>query len=408
MIEELGKRALNILREKYDIPKRGFLAGGALANVIWELVSGNKAVINDIDIFIINELSEKNSIRDISYGDLEFGEIYGGLSREDDSGVIRIINTVHVDGIINTIECESSDVDPNRLLDTFDLNVTKVGYSIEEDKFYYSDSFVEFLKTGKMLIDNVLSPCHVAIRLCSKSVDMNLEIDEFEFFIVKEALNTGSFYFKTSFMEKYLKAAIKHKDILDKHFHLKKKQPNRFLIQNDNDDIYYTLYPISDESMIKTEYKYTINSKSLLFFIRNVSRNPEKSFIWNELHPLYSNDDYLDIVPTEKDILLLSALRHSIPSIINNFKQLSISKQLNMANVLMHEHRHNPIVALMILMNTKFSDGFELSELNKLFLLLSVRKYLSNELVNKSLLEKFNECLKREISYPKNDYLCIK
>ena len=50
-IESLARKAINELK-LYNLPKRGFLAGGSLANLVWEFASGNKAVINDIDILI--------------------------------------------------------------------------------------------------------------------------------------------------------------------------------------------------------------------------------------------------------------------------------------------------------------------------------------------------------------------
>ena len=53
-IEILARKALDILKSKWGLPKRGFLAGGSLANTIWELHSGNKAVVNDIDIFLFD------------------------------------------------------------------------------------------------------------------------------------------------------------------------------------------------------------------------------------------------------------------------------------------------------------------------------------------------------------------
>jgi hypothetical protein len=50
-IEKLATNALEYLRSKYTLPKSGLIAGGCLGNLIWEQVSGNIAVVNDIDVF---------------------------------------------------------------------------------------------------------------------------------------------------------------------------------------------------------------------------------------------------------------------------------------------------------------------------------------------------------------------
>ena len=55
-IEQLSRDALNKLKSKWTLPKKGFIAGGSLANTIWELVSGKEAVINDIDVFILRDI----------------------------------------------------------------------------------------------------------------------------------------------------------------------------------------------------------------------------------------------------------------------------------------------------------------------------------------------------------------
>ena len=57
-IENLCREALEKLKSEFGIPKRGFIAGGSLANTIWELVSGNKAVVNDIDVFIFRQKTD--------------------------------------------------------------------------------------------------------------------------------------------------------------------------------------------------------------------------------------------------------------------------------------------------------------------------------------------------------------
>ena len=51
-IELLARKALDIIKTNWGLPDKGFIAGGSIANIMWELVSGNKAAVNDIDVFL--------------------------------------------------------------------------------------------------------------------------------------------------------------------------------------------------------------------------------------------------------------------------------------------------------------------------------------------------------------------
>ena len=46
-IENLCRKSIEIIKEKWGIPETGFIAGGSIANIIWELVSGKEAIVND-------------------------------------------------------------------------------------------------------------------------------------------------------------------------------------------------------------------------------------------------------------------------------------------------------------------------------------------------------------------------
>jgi len=59
-IEFLGRKAIERIKSEWGLPLHGFLAGGSIANLVWEMVSGNKAVVNDIDIFVFDGIEEFN------------------------------------------------------------------------------------------------------------------------------------------------------------------------------------------------------------------------------------------------------------------------------------------------------------------------------------------------------------
>lgn len=61
-IENLARQAINRIKDTWGLPKTGFLAGGSIANIIWELVSGNKAVVNDIDVFHFVGIKDRKSV----------------------------------------------------------------------------------------------------------------------------------------------------------------------------------------------------------------------------------------------------------------------------------------------------------------------------------------------------------
>jgi hypothetical protein len=62
-IELLGRNAINKIKETLGNYQKGFLAGGSISNLIWEEISGNKSIINDIDIFIDEILELQPQVR---------------------------------------------------------------------------------------------------------------------------------------------------------------------------------------------------------------------------------------------------------------------------------------------------------------------------------------------------------
>ncbi len=58
---KIFRESINEIKSKWKLPPKGFLAGGSICNIVWEKVSGNKAVINDIDIYILDSVIDKAS-----------------------------------------------------------------------------------------------------------------------------------------------------------------------------------------------------------------------------------------------------------------------------------------------------------------------------------------------------------
>jgi len=51
-----------IYSKQDNFPKTGIVAGGSLGNIIWEMISGNIAVVNDIDVFVFENKFDKDTI----------------------------------------------------------------------------------------------------------------------------------------------------------------------------------------------------------------------------------------------------------------------------------------------------------------------------------------------------------
>ena len=108
-IEKLARVALDFLKTKEtNFPKHGVIAGGSLGNLIWEQVSGNVAVVNDIDIFIFDrEINSENVYGDntnttdnkkIFYRSLE--KIY--YKDDDEKSIVEITNEGYQNEMMQT------------------------------------------------------------------------------------------------------------------------------------------------------------------------------------------------------------------------------------------------------------------------------------------------------------------
>ena len=142
-IEQLGRQAINRIKSEWGLPKRGFIAGGSIANIIWELVSGNKAVVNDIDVFLyvgeidkVDDINKEESLFKYEEKDIKYFEDYSGMSFQSYTKDFYTICESERDGMFNTITYKGNTSDPSLILKSFDINATRVGYLIEEDKVY--------------------------------------------------------------------------------------------------------------------------------------------------------------------------------------------------------------------------------------------------------------------------------
>lgn len=412
--EILARKALDILKSKWGLPQKGFLAGGSLANTIWELHSGNPAIVNDIDIFLFEgkidnqeEISREDSLFRFKEEDVRYYEDYTGMCWNSYTKDFYTITSSEKKGIFNEIGYKASTDEQGIILNSFDINATRVGYSIEEDKFYITKDFEDFLNTGELKICNIQTPSHTAIRIAKKSKELNAKLDELEFKLISYCLSRQfSDVNKFRFKERYFEMFQQNKDLLEPYFKIERdKEIEEFLRLNKNveTELYgltNTDYFLSVKENESKDYEiisflesnnifnddnlgklYT--SKDFLFYIRNVS-GTEMEKIWEKVYYFYTDCGYVDMEVSKEDLDLLRRLGDYAPNSIENLKGMKMSKQLSLVKKLLDIYKEDPIIAISILEkgNAILYDDLD-DECNQLLLELSVRREIVNDTKNK-------------------------
>ena len=413
-IEILARKALDILESKWGLPKKGFLAGGSLANTIWELHSGNPAVVNDIDIFIFEgkiknqeEVSREDSLFRFKEEDVRYYEDYTGMCWNSYTKDFYTITSSEKKGIFNEIGYKASTDNQGIILNSFDINATRVGYSIEEDKFYFTNDFEDFLKTGELKICNIQTPSHTAIRIAKKSKELNAKLDELEFKLISYCLSRQfSDVNKLRFKERYFDLFNQNKDLLEPYFTISRdNEIETFLKLHKNVDV--ELYCISNTDYflhIKAEESKDFGilsifeqnnifgdnnlqnmhtSKDFLFYIRNVY-GTDMEPIWKKVYYFYTDCGYVDMEVSKEDLDLLKRIGDYAPNSIESLKGMKMSQQLSLVKKLLDIYKEDPIIAISILEkgNVSLYDNLD-DECNQLLLELSVRKEIVNDTKNK-------------------------
>lgn len=413
-IELLGRQAIDRIKSEWGLPRRGFVAGGSLANIIWEIVSGNKAKVNDIDVFVLSEIIDKidedsDNLFNYQEKDLNYYEDYTGICFRSVNKEFCTIVESEVDGIFNIITYRSNLSDPSIVLKSFDLNCTKIGYSIEEDKFYWTKEFEEFLNTGELKIVNIMTPSHTAIRLAKKVKDLNAKYDDFEFnlaqFVLKRNfLDVTKLRFKKRYYDMYqdnieiLKPFFLIKRDSEKELYLKDKygvdtdlyylqvnKPDEVIKYDDDsflgDVIGYSrsYIPFKDDDNLN----YIYHTSDFLFYMRNIYNKPELKYLWKEIYYFWGDDNYIDKEVSSEDIDLLSRFAKYAPASINNLRGMKISEQIEVIKKLLDKFKDDPIIAISILENVKVNSNIHLDDDTALILELSVRTKMSNDTTGK-------------------------
>lgn len=406
-IDSLVRVAVEKIKTNWGLPDRGFIAGGSIANLVWELVSGKKAVVNDIDIFhfdgIIDEIdpNDRKSLFRYQEKETKFWEDYTGMRYSSINKDFYTIESSEHEEMFNHVKYKSNKIDTDIILRSFDINSTKVGYSIEEDKVYWTPEFEEFLKSGELKVCNLMTPSHTAIRIVKKSKELDCKLDKFELDLLRHSLEWRfSDVIKFKFRERYFSLFNEYINYLSPYFSIKRDFHSEEYVKNtfgEEVNLYY-LTPIITESQpfsgVDERYidefiygkevfndeniRKIYNSLEFLFYMRNIYGKEDLRSLWSKLYFFFTNTHYVDCQPSTEDLELISRLGRYAPNSIENLKGKTLSEQIKLVKWILKEYEEDPIVAISILEKHKISQE-ELDE-NDLFLLeLSVRKQIVND-----------------------------
>ena len=317
------------------------------------------------------------------------------------------------EGIFNTISYQSNTSDPLLVIGSFDINATKIGYSIEEDKFYWTQDFEHFLETGKLEVSNLRTPSHTAVRLSKKSKELNVNLNNFEFNLIQYALYYKfSDMIKLRFKERYFNMYLDNKEVLDEYFLMcRDDEMEKYIFDKFGEETELRYFK-SIESDDKNDFDIVMGrrpnifsedtnlnmiflSDIFLFYMRNIYGDDEKVKFWSKLSYFFDDPNYFDKEVKSEDIDLLERLCKYAPNSIDNLKGLKLSEQVKITKMLLDKFKYDPIIAISILEKIKVDKNLELDDQTALILELSVRKETSNDTkgkVSKIIVKQEEDC----------------
>jgi len=403
-IESLVRQAILTIKSNWGLPKSGFIAGGAISNLVWESISGNKAVVNDIDVFLFDGVievldeSDKSSLFRYQEKKITYFEDYVGMKFNSSTKDFYTIINSENDGIFNKIKFKSNKSDTDIILRSFDINATRVGYSIEEDKVYWTTEFEEFLNSGQLKVCNLMTPSHTAVRIVKKKHELNCELNPFELDLLRYSLEYRFFdTIKFRFKQRYYDIYQKYSEFLEPYFEIKREEEvESYIFESYGEKTkIYQLYakievpdPFSDEPVIVKRLFSDVNltgihtSEDFLFYMRNIYGRPEYSELWQKLYFFFSDTSYIDCQPTDEELDLINRLAKYAPNSIENLKGLKLSEQIKLVKSVLELYEDDPLVAISLLEKHKLNE-VELNSQNLLLLELSVRRQIVNDTKNK-------------------------
>lgn len=341
---------INELNELQPLPKRGLLAGGAIANKIWEKVTGISMPVNDIDIFNYSGLLEVETIDKDRFSKYTWIEkekakkidTYSGIKYESRHNKCYRIEEHAREGLLNTVSYVANTSDPNLIIESFDINCTQVGYDLETGTLYYSKYFDEFIRTGELKVVCANTPCHTYIRLLKKRDELKAKLNkkvEFKYLSIARVQTFENYirhYFGSKYMDmiklEWIEELSEEKIILkavDTEGWKTQGKLWTFEIQNDTvkkptvlGDILYSVSSIN-------HVKHLRSLDDLNFYIRSVFGDKRREDIWDNFGQMWSrNKEYITTIPSDEDVKWLLNYYIKVPQIEITLDGLTFDEQI--------------------------------------------------------------------------------
>lgn len=168
------------LQEKHEA-QEGYIAGQAVASAVSELFrSGFGVVYNDVDAFLFSRNFADNTrkvLSTITSFDLHRENHYGQVILS--SHAVYAVNSTAREGMLNEVlcrYCEFAPSDSDRMaqafLRSFDLNCVQVAVRLHDQQLVWTPAFEQFLATQELLVMNVKTPVHTAVRWFKKKAEL--------------------------------------------------------------------------------------------------------------------------------------------------------------------------------------------------------------------------------------------
>jgi len=389
--QEIFRQALDQIKSKWELPKSGFLAGGSIGNVVWNIISGKNAPVNDLDIYHLIGVKKDFTNRELKSkqhfirNEKWVYEDYTGLNIGYQQKGYYTIEKVSVDGIYNNIEYFSTTDDKSLVLDSFDINSCQLGYDIETDQFIWTKDFEEFLKTGELRLCNLSSPPHSAIRLVKKKYDLEATLPEIELDLIATIIGSRCFIdsHKYRFKDRYAKMFKKYQSDLKSRFKLvREKDLEVYLLSNygSSDHIWSLESKVDSDKYKKDDISGLHLSKDYLYYMRNILHKKDYEKAWYKLHPIIDSsltfNGYFDVNPKNVNIEKLSKLVNHAPNSSRNLRGKSLSKQIEIFDMIISKFQKDPLIGIKILENYDLESHDLNDEMELLLMELAIRKDL--------------------------------
>lgn len=230
------------------------LAGGSVADLLFQEKINQKKSINDIDIFISQPVKNLSEYNDVEYF----------INSKNNASYYRITEVIW-DKKFNFIKVFTSEPCLNEkefaqyIIKGFDMNACQAAISLDEKKLYTTPEFNYFLETKDLRITNPHNIASTALRLFKKNLNLNLNSDinrEMEILI-----SSYFYYAQKKYMGTLVKTSnpkTKYLNYVMPYFNIKLKNDGEF-------GEYYSFEPKKSKDILSLENHNFVLGSSLAF-----------------------------------------------------------------------------------------------------------------------------------------------